>query len=388
MAWNEPGDSGDKDPWGGRNSNQGPPDLDEVVKKLQDRLNRMFGGKGGGGSTKEPSAGFGAGSIGMIVIIALIVWALSGIYIIDEGKRGVVLQFGAYSKTTMPGPHWYPRFIQTIYKVDVDSIRSIELGYRADEALMLTQDENIIDIKFAVQYRVQDARNYLFNVRDPDETLRQAMESAVREIIGRSKMDFIITGGRSEVVDTAQKLLQTILDNYNTGLMVTQLTMQDAQPPQQVQGAFADAVKAREDKERLENEAEAYANDIIPKARGAASRIMQEAEAYKARVVADAEGQTDRFLKVLAEYKKAPDVTRKRLYLDALESTLTKSTKVLIDTKSGNNLLYLPLDRIVQQGAMATQSGTTTAPARQPVTETQPESRQRMRDNPRLREVR
>lgn len=387
MAWNEPGDSGDKDPWGGRNSNQGPPDLDEVVKKLQERMNRMFGGKGGG-STKEPSNGFGAGSFGMIVVIALIVWALSGIYIIDEGKRGVVLQFGAYTKTTMPGPHWYPRFIQTVYKVDVDSIRSIELGYRADEALMLTQDENIIDIKFAVQYRVQDARNYLFNVRDPDETLRQAMESAVREVIGRSKMDFIITGGRSEVVVTAQKLLQDILDNYNTGLVVTQLTMQDAQPPQQVQGAFADAVKAREDKERLENEAEAYANDVVPKARGAASRIMQEAEGYKARVIADAEGETDRFLKVLTEYKKAPDVTRKRLYLDALQSTLSNSTKVLIDTESGNNLLYLPLDRIVKQGASAPQNVAPSAPAKQPAMETQPESRPRVRDSLRRREVR
>ena len=274
------------------------------------------------------------------------------------------------------------------YKVDVDNIRSIELGYRADEALMLTQDENIIDIKFAVQYQVQDARNYLFNVRDPDETLRQAMESAVREVIGRSKMDFIITGGRSEVVIAAQKLLQAILDNYKAGLMVTQLTMQDAQPPQQVQGAFADAVKAREDKERLENEAEAYANDVIPKARGAASRVMQEAEGYKARVIADAEGQTDRFLKVLAEYKKAPDVTRKRLYLDTLESTLTRSSKVLIDTKSGNNLLYLPLDRIIQQGKMSPQESITTAPVRQPSMDVQPEARQRLRDNSRRREVR
>jgi membrane protease subunit HflK len=392
MAWNEPGDSGDKDPWGSKSSNQGPPDLDEVVKKLQDRLNRLFGGKRGGGSgggaTKGPGAGLGAGSIGLIFIIALIVWALSGIYIIDEGKRGVVLQFGAYNTITMPGPHWYPRFIQSVYKVDVDNIRSIELGYRADEALMLTQDENIIDIKFAVQYRVQDARNYLFNVRDPDETLRQAMESAVREVIGRSEMDFIITGGRSAVVDTAQKLLQSILDNYKTGLILTQLTMQDAQPPQQVQGAFADAVKAREDKERVENEAEAYANDIIPRARGAAARIMQEAEGYKARIIADAEGETDRFLKVLAEYRKAPDVTRKRLYLDTLESTLSKSSKVLIDTKSGNNLLYLPLDRIMQQGKMITESSATTTPVGQPGVDVQLDTQQRLRDNLRRREVR
>lgn len=388
MAWNEPGGSGDKDPWGSRNSDQGPPDLDEVVKKLQDRLNRLFGGKVGKGGPKGPSAGMNTGSIGLILVIALLVWALSGIYIVDEGKRGVVLQLGAYKETTLPGPHWYPRFIQSVTKVDVDSIRSIELGYRADEALMLTQDENIIDIKFAVQYRIQDARDYLFRVREPDETLRQAMESVVREVIGKNKMDFIITGGRSEVVDRAQKLLQTILDSYKTGLIVTQLTMQDAQPPQQVQGAFADAVKAREDKERIENEAEAYANDVLPKARGQAARVMQESEAYKARVIADAEGEASRFLQVLAEYQKAPSVTRKRLYLDALESALTKSSKILIDTKSGNNLLYLPLDRIMQRGTIPAPGSVTTTPMKQPETEVLPQQQQRLRDNLRRREVR
>ncbi len=387
MAWNEPGGSGGKDPWGGGGQDQGPPDLDEVVKKLQDRVNRLFGGGGGGSRSSAPS-GFGSGGIGLIAVLVLIVWALSGIYIVDEGKRGVVLQFGAYNDTTMPGPHWYPRFIQSVTKVDVDNIRSIELGYRADEALMLTQDENIIDIKFAVQYQVKDARQYLFNVRDPDETLREAMESTVREVIGKNKMDFVITGGRTEVVDRAQHMLQEILDHYQTGLMITELTMQDAQPPQQVQGAFADAVKAREDKERIENEAEAYSNDILPKARGQAARIIEEANAYKSQVIAEAEGVTSRFLSVLAEYEKAPSVTRQRLYLDSLESVLEKSSKVLVDTKGGNNLLYLPLDKLMLQGLTEpTYKSPQLLPERD-TTARKPSTESRLRENLRRREVR
>jgi membrane protease subunit HflK len=267
----------------------------------------------------------------------------------------VVTQFGAYKETTMPGPHWYPRFIQRVEKVNVENVRSIELGQRTDESLMLTQDENIVDVKFAVQYQVRDARDYLFNVRDPDETLRQAMESAVREIVGKSEMDFVLTGGRAEVVNRAQKLMQDILDQYKTGLVVNQLTMQDAQAPQQVQGAFADAVKAREDEQRLKNEAEAYANDVLPKARGRAARLLEEASAYKDQVIAEAEGETSRFLNILAEYRKAPAVTRKRLYLDTLESVLHKSSKVVVDTKSGNNLLYLPLDKLMQRSGDAAQ---------------------------------
>jgi len=354
MAWNEPGGSGGKDPWGGRNDEQGPPDLDEVVRKLQSKFNGIFGG-GGGGAGASGGSGMGFGGIGLIAIIAVIVWALSGIYIIDEGTRGVVTQFGAYKETTMPGPHWYPRFIQRVEKVNVENVRSIELGRRADESLMLTQDENIVDVKFAVQYQVRNARDYLFNVRDPDETLRQAMESAVREIVGKSEMDFVLTGGRAEVVNRAQKLMQDILDQYKTGLVVNQLTMQDAQAPQQVQGAFADAVKAREDEQRLKNEAEAYSNDVLPKARGRAARLLEEASAYKEQVIAEAEGETSRFLNILAEYRKAPEVTRKRLYIDALESVLHKSSKVVVDTKSGgNNLLYLPLDKLMKRGSEAT----------------------------------
>ena len=362
MAWNEPGNSGGKDPWGGgRKNEQGPPDIDEVMRKLQNKLNGLFGGKGNqggddniGGGGRVSSGGMGAGSFGGILVIALLIWALSGIYIIDEGTRGVVTTFGAYSDTTMPGPHWHARFIQDVEKVNVSGVRSIELGLRPEESLMLTQDENIVDVKFAVQYQVGNARDYLFNTRNPDETMRQVMESAVREIVGKSEMDFIITGGRSEVVIRAQELMQGTLDNYRTGLVISQLTMQNAQAPRQVQGAFADAVKAREDEIRLRNEAEAYANDLIPRARGGAARIIEESNAYREQVIAEAEGETARFVSILTEYHKAPEVTRKRLYIDAMESVLSQSSKVIVNTEGNNNLLYLPLDKLMQRDHAST----------------------------------
>jgi membrane protease subunit HflK len=387
MAWNEPGGSGGKDPWGGRNNEQGPPDLDEVVKKLQDKFNGLFGGGGNRGGSSSTSGGMGASGMGLIVVLLAVVWGVSGFYTIQEGIRGVVMQFGAYNETTMPGLHWYPRFIQSVEQVNVDNVRSIELGFRGDESLMLTQDENIIDIKFAVQYQVKDARNYLFNVREPDETLRQAMETSVREIVGKSEMDFIITGGRADVVDRAQALMQAILDQYQSGLVISSLNMQDAQAPQQVQGAFADAVKAREDEVRFKNEAEAYANDVLPKARGQAARLLEEANAYKEQVIAEAEGETKRFLSVLEQYKKAPSVTRKRLYLDTIESVLSQSSKVVVDTKGNNNLLYLPLDKLMQRdpeaAARLSKPGSS---YQQPQAAQQDEPR--LRDDIRTREVR
>lgn len=388
MAWNEPGSSGGKDPWGNRNSEQGPPDLDEVVRKLQEKFGGLFGRSGGRGG----GSSFSVGSLGLLALVAVVLWALSGIYIVDEGRRGVVLQFGSYKTTTMPGLNWFPRFIQTVDTVDISAVRSIELGRRADEALMLTQDENIIDVKFTVQYQVKDARDYLFNVRDPDQTLRDAAETAIREVIGQSEMDFVITGGRSEVVQRIRALVQQILDRYGAGLAVVNLNMQDAQAPDQVQGAFADAVKAREDEQRLKNEAEAYANDILPRARGQAARLIEEANAYRDKVVASAEGETARFLSILAQYEKAPEVTRKRLYLETMEEVLAGSSKVLVDTSGGNNnnLLYLPLDKLMQRspalpGATASGSDATAAtgnpasPARTDI---------RLRENMRQREVR
>ncbi|VAX13192.1 HflK protein [hydrothermal vent metagenome] len=362
MAWNEPGGSGNKDPWGNRN-NQGPPDLDEFVKKLQDKLASLFGGKGGSGSGGGTSSG-NAGSISLGVIAAVLIgiWALSGIYIVDQGRQGVVLQFGAFSMITDPGPHWYPRFIDTVDIVDVENVRSVNIGHTNDEALMLTQDENIIDIKFTVQYKVKDARDYLFSVRDPDLTLRQVTESAVREIVGKNKLDYIITEGRVVVSADVGRLIQRILDSYATGITVVNLNMQDAQPPEQVQQAFDDAIKAREDKQRQINEAEAYSNDVLPRARGKAARIIQEAKGYQAEVVARSEGETDRFRKVLAQYKKAPKVTRERLYLDTMEEVMSNSNKILVDVKNSNNLMYLPLDKLITHKPSVVESDVSSTP--------------------------
>jgi membrane protease subunit HflK len=383
MAWNEPGGSGSKDPWGDRKNEQGPPDLDEIIKKLQNKFSGLFGG-GGAGRKRSTAGGFG---LSFIAAVVLVIWALSGIYIVDEGRQGVVLQFGAFRDITNPGPHWYPRFIQSVEIVDVEQVRSVNLGRVADEALMLTQDENIIDIKFTVQYKVKDAREYLFNVRDPDATLRQATESAVREIVGKNKLDFVITEGRPEVAARAEKLIQDVLDSYNTGVLVVKLNMQDAQPPQQVQAAFDDAIKAREDEQRQINEAEAYANDIIPRARGTAARRVQEAEAYREEITQKAQGESERFLKVLTEYNKAPQVTRERLYLEAMESVMANSNKVMVDIKEGGSLMYLPIDKMMQSQRQ------TPVPAANETTSIVPdemttEQESRLRDRLRSREVR
>ncbi|MDH5547126.1 MAG: FtsH protease activity modulator HflK [Gammaproteobacteria bacterium] len=363
MAWNEPGGSGNKDPWGnsGGGKNQGPPDLDEVLKKFQNKLGGIFGGKSTGGGDSGSGAP-GSGAIGLILVVVVIVWGLSGIYIVEPAERGVVTRFGQYVDTSQPGPHWHiPYPVESVEIVDVDQNRNVEVGYRQSsareaasvpqEALMLTQDENIVDIKFAVQYRVKDAKDYLFMVRDPDATLRQATESAIREAVGKSKMDFVLTEGQSDIADRTEQLIQEQLDRYGTGLEVIGVNLQSAQPPQEVRGAFEDAIKAREDQQRLINEAEAYSNDTIPRARGKAARELEQASGYKARIVAQAEGESQRFEQMLTEYKKAPKVTRQRLYLETMESVLSSTTKVMIDVKGGNNLMYLPLDRLMPQGA-------------------------------------
>lgn len=365
MAWNEPG-NGDKDPWGKR-GNEGPPDLDQVIKNLQGKLAGFFGGKGssnnsGNSQPSSPSGGAGSIGISVIALIILIVWLLSGIYIVDAAERGVVTRFGQYQATTMPGPHWhFPYPISRVEKVDVAQIRSVEIGYRSatgrqesnvlSESLMLTNDENIVDLKIAGQYRVNDAAQYLFNVRSADVILRQMMESSVREVVGQSTMDFVLTEGRSEVATQTEQKLQEMLDLHETGLIVTSISMQDVQPPEQVQESFADVVKAREDEVRVRNEAEAYSNDIIPRARGQAFRLIQEAEGYKNQIVAKANGDASRFLQVMEEYNKAPRITQERLYLDAMEAVYSKSQKVMVDIDSGgNNVLYLPLDRMRNSG--------------------------------------
>ena len=356
MAWNEPGGPKNNDPWGNKNNNdQGPPDLDEVIKNLNDKIAKLFGGVKKGGSGDSGSGGNRFGNnppptylFVIVAVIAIGLWALSGIFTVDQGKKAVVLQFGEAYKTVDAGLQWYAPGIQSYQIVDVSASRSLSIGANQHEAHMLTKDENIVEIKVAVQYKVSDAEHFLFNVRDPGLVLRQVSESAVREIVGKNEMDFILTEGRSQIAAKIGVLAQEILDRYKTGLLITRFTLQSAKAPLQVQDAFEDVNAAREDKERYINEAQAYSNDVIPKARGAAARQVAGAQAYNGRVTAEAEGETSRFLSVLTEYEKAPEVTRDRLYLDAMEYVYSKTSKVLIDTKGSNNLLYLPLDKMMR----------------------------------------
>lgn len=351
MAWNDPD-------WGKKNSG-GPPDLDELWRRFNQKLNTLFGGKGGsGGPTggSPMSGGKMAAGLGLIPMLVVLIWLGSGFYIVNAGERGVVLRFGKFVETTQPGPRWHlPYPIESAEVVNLQQVRTVEVGYRANvkskmlkESLMLTDDENIIDIQFAVQYILKSPEDFLFNNRHPDDAVHQAAETAIREIVGKSKMDFVLYEGRAEVASRAAKLMQDILDRYKTGISISKVTMQNAQPPEQVQASFDDAVKAGQDRERAKNEGQAYANDVIPRARGAASRLLQEADGYKQRVIANSQGDASRFKQILVEYSKAPKVTRERMYLDTIQQMMTNSSKVLVDQKGGNNLLYLPLDKLIQ----------------------------------------
>lgn len=350
MAWNEPGGNG-KDPWGHRKNEQGPPDLDEVVKKIQKKIDSFFGG--GGGGSGDGGGGISWSAIGIFFLIVIVIWLLFGFYIIQPAEQGVETRFGAYHQTTMQGLHWHiPYPVARVQKVNVEQVHALTLP----EALMLTQDENIVKIQLVVQYRVSDAKNYLFNVDDPEKTLHQATESALREIVGTSKMDDVLTSERARVAIDTQDLIQKILDRYETGLLVTSVNMQDAQPPDQVQPAFVDVIKAREDEERHKNKAEAYSNEVIEKARGYSDQLREESKGYRAQVVARAKGQTQRFLQILTQYEKAPVITRKRLYLEMMEDVLGGNRKILIDIKQNNNLMLLPLDHLLNQGNQAAYS--------------------------------
>lgn len=362
MSWNEPG--GDKkDPWSGRNEQNNPPDLDEVVRNLQEKLGGIFGG----GSNGTPSNTSPAKGLGFLAAGALVLWGLSGFYTVDEGTRGVVTRLGAYVNTTQPGLNWHiPMPIEQVLVINVEQQRFIEVGYRSGggqamgsvpkEAMMLTKDENIVDVRLAVQYQVKDAKDYAFNVLDPASTLKQVTESVERGVIGRSDMDFVLTEGRTDIVSAIKTEIQSVMDAYKTGILITSVNLQDAQPPEQVQGSFEDAIKAREDKQRLINEAEAYSNDVVPKARGAASRIVQESEGYKEKVIARANGDVSRFAQLLTEYKKAPAVTRQRMYIEAMELVLGRSNNVLVDVKGGGNIMYLPLDKLTSKPLEETSS--------------------------------
>ena len=351
MAWN---DNNNQNPWG--NNGQTPPELDQVIIDFKKKFSGVFGGKPPSNSEtpRLPSAG----GLKYIFILALLVWTLSGIYIIDPAEKGVVLRFGAFQEETGQGPHWHlPYPIESLNRVNVEQIRTAQIGYRdaisnrrggnvSSESLMLTKDENMIDAKFAVQYKINDVQAYLFNVANPDTTLRHVVESAIRQVVGKNTMDYVLTDGRIAIADSIKERSQILLDLYQTGLIITTVNMQDAQPPEQVQASFSDAVKAREDKQRLINEAQTYANDILPKSRGKSARMLEEARAYKSEVISKSEGEASRFGQILTEYEKAPEVTRERLYRETMENVFANTSKVVVDSKA-NSMMYLPIDKLI-----------------------------------------
>jgi modulator of FtsH protease HflK len=403
MSLNDPNwGRGNRGPDGSRGGpgggNQGPPDLDELWRNFNRRLSEIFRRRARGAGDEPPrppvnGRGIGGGA-GALILLVLAVWLASGFYIVVEGTRGVVLTFGKFSQETMAGLRWrLPWPIQTHEIVNLSQVRTLEVGYRNNvrtkvlkESLMLTDDENIVDLQFAVQYLVKDAQAFVFNVRRPDESAMQIAETAMREVIGKNRMDAILYETQVDIANKSRDLMQAIHDRYNTGITISAVTLQNAQPPEQVQAAFDDAVKAGQDRERQKNEGQAYANDVIPRARGAASRLQQEADGYRQRVIANAEGDSSRFRQVLTEYSKAPQVTRERIYIDTMREVLSSSNKVMMDYRGSGNLLMLPLEKLMQQAGTP---GQTEAQASQrpseptPAPEAGPRSRETLRNRDR-----
>jgi len=359
MAWNEPGNNDDNnDPWGGggrRGGNDGPPDIDEVLKNLTKKINSLFGGSGksSGGSGSGGSGGgsvkFNAGMLGGLILTVAVVWGFMGFYTVDEAERGVVLRFGrVLDSVVMPGLHWNPPIIDEVTRVNVQRLNS-----RQFDNDMLTTDENIISLNVTVQYLIQNPINYVIAVQDPELSLSNASESAIRHVVGGNTMNQILTTGRAVVADEVEDRLQEYMDLYQTGILISQVNVVDAQPPDAVREAFDDVIRAREDEQRVQNQAQQYANRVIPEARGEAQQAIEIANAYRQEVIARAEGDASRFNQLLAEYQKAPEVTRERLYIDAIENVMSNASKIMIDVEGGNNMMYLPLDKILEQGASA-----------------------------------
>ncbi len=344
MAWNEPGGGNNKpkDPWGG--GEQGPPDLDEALKKLQERLGGLFGGGGSSGGGSGPK--LSGAAIGLLVVVALVVWAFMGLYQVDQQERGVVLRFGKYHEIVQPGLQWNPPLVDEVTRVNTTKLRAVSF-----REIMLTQDENIVEVKLSVQYLINDPAKFVLQVRDPERSLQHASQSALRHVVGGTSMDQVLTEGRAQIAIDVHARLQEYIDLYKTGILVSKVTVDESKPPTQVQAAFDDVIKAREDEERVKNEAQAYANGVVPEARGGAQRQIEEANAYKEEVIANADGEAARFERLLAEYEKAPGVTRERLYLDAVQAVLTQTNKVMVDVEGGNNIMYLPLDKLAGQAS-------------------------------------
>lgn len=351
MAWNEPGNN-DKDPWknkGGKN--QGPPDLDELLNDLGKKVSGIFGGKGGGkssGGSAPSGKSFSSIGISLVLIIAVVVYAFSGFYTIKEAEKGIVLRFGQFSGTVDPGINWKWTFIDRIIPIDMQSTREMQAS-----GFMLTKDENVVQVEMQIQYRVVNARNYVFSVTNADESLNQSLDSALRYVVGHAKMDNILTSGREKIRQAAWEELEKIIEPYNLGLLIVDVNFKDARPPNEVKDAFDDAISAQEDEVRFLREAEAYARGIEPRARGRVKRMEQEALAYKGRIVLDAEGEVARFEKILPEYQAAPEVTRQRLYIATMEKVYSNTSKVMVDVDGGNNMMYLPLDKIMQHQSAA-----------------------------------
>jgi membrane protease subunit HflK len=360
MAWNEPGNKGNgNDPWGGGGrggGDQGPPDIDEVIKKVSRKLNSLFGGKSGGSSSGGTGGGnapgVSGGLLGGALAVVVVMWAAMGFYTVDESERGVVMRFGALrSEVVMPGLSWNPPLIDTVQKVNVSRVNT--RSYARD---MLTTDENIVNVSIDVQYLIEDPVKFVVVVRDPEVSLDHAAESAIRHVVGGTTMDRVLTQGRADVAAEVRDRLQRYMASYDSGILIQQVTVRNAQPPDAVQGAFDDVIKAREDEQRVQNEALAYANRVVPVARGEAQRIIEQANAYRDQVVARAEGEAARFEQLLTEYEKAPEVTRERLYIDAMQAVMSNSSKVLIDVEGGNSMFYLPLDKIIEQSTATSAS--------------------------------
>ncbi|MEH6548743.1 MAG: FtsH protease activity modulator HflK [Pseudomonadales bacterium] len=350
MAWNEPG-GGKKpnDPWGGDND-KGPPDLDEALKKLQEKLGGLFGGGSGGGSG---SAGINGSLIVVGILVAVVLWFASGIYKVDEQERAVILRLGKFYSVVGPGLHWNPRFIESKTQINVTAERQY-----TSRGLMLTQDENIVELPLTVQYNIVDAKAFALNVRDPEMSLQHATDSALRHVVGSNTLDKALSDGRAQIGIDVQARLQEYLNIYGTGINIIKVNLQRAEPPKEVKAAFDDVIEAKEDRERYKNEAQAYANGVVPEARGKAQRVIEEANAYQAQVIAQSQGEAQRFDKLLEQYQKAPEVTRERLYVDSVQEVMASSSKVMVGPDGGNNLLYLPLDQMVKQGqTRSAQSG-------------------------------
>jgi len=376
MAWND-------------NNNQTPPELDEVIKDFKNKFSNTFGG--GSSSNNSGVSKAAKGSFKYVLILAVLVWLLTGIYIVDPAERGVVLRFGAFQTSTTQGPHWHiPYPVEAVYKVNVEQVRSAEIGFRnsqnsysggvSSESLMLTKDENMVDVNLAVQYKIADAQSYLFNVYNPEMTLSHVIQSVIRQVVGDNTMDHVLTTGRDQVAQEVKTASQALLNDYGVGLLITAVTMQDAQPPIQVKAAFDDVVKAREDEQRYINEAKAYANDIVPKARGASQRLLAEAEAYKSQIVSKSEGEAYRFTQILTEYLKAPVVTKERLYRETLEEVLSSTNKVIVDSSS-NSLMYLPIDQLINSSKSSRSSTSVNTFQQTPSGQSDDESVLRSREN-------